>query len=506
MRDLHRETLIVIPEANAAETLEPSLACMGAAACSRICEYGGDFENSDIVGGLPLEQSCSNLEDLEVFKDMSPSAQVDLVRTTLLPTIELGPTKERDTTAMLDVKTEVHTTIESLQVEQAAFDEYLEAILQKAPRYVLKDKKDALQEAKPPSLPEELDDESKTSIQVVRNQARAFYDLDTLKADGILYDQSARATMERASQSIALGYHVALSGEPGVAKTTLAKHVVRLNALAHHGHDAPEELLEPVVLSFSSTSEAESNISEQTFEDNTLGKQLGVLAEAMQQGRGVVLDEYNGMSADQSIFLNELLLRKPGDTVVIAGHKITIENGFCVIATLNPMTDTQGNRRHGRQQQDSAGAERFDRIDVELPGSPAYEGNARETIHRLFMSSWVNHYGWQLPSTQQLELARETTQFITDLAEKATKPVEDGTGVVARVSVPLISKCITPRALGRLLNKSMTHAELSDVDRSVRRAITEDTNNILKSNNGHILSSGARDAVTELLRRNNMDA
>lgn len=498
--DMREDALTVTAEFSGGtiEKLEgPMAVCMGAAACERVCSYVGDPALETAADPtIPLEKTCAVLEDTESLDADNIGALKELLSSTLLPEID-GMTSA-------EVVHEATETISQLQAEQTAFDDYLSSVLKREPRFVLDEKRKAYTEAsKEPAFSEGLTDEEVSARRLVRNQARAFYDLHTLENEGVLYDTSSREIMSEMAQKIALGYHVSLSGEPGIAKTTLAKHVARLNTAAHN----PGGQVEPLVLSFSSTSEAEAQVSEQTFEDGTLGQELGRIAKAMQEGQGVVLDEYNGITADQSIFLNDLLLKKPGDVVKIAGKNVTIKEGFVAIATLNPMTDTQGSRRHGRQQQDSAGAARFERVDVHLPGAPGYWGDAKETMRRLAMANWANNYGWRIPDASQLHTLTQLSEFTTELAEKATKPHEDGSGHSDLAKrIPLIAECITPRDLSRILASTMSYASPSEVGYAIRSAIAERTKQIIHSNNGHILSSKAIDVVEELQRRHNFGA
>ena len=479
---------------DAMERMEaPVAVCMGAAACERVCSFVGypSLKTAEDPT-LPLEKTCAVLEDAGSLGADSGSALKELLSSTLLPEIE-GMTGA-------EVVREATETINQLQAEQTAFDDYLGSVLRREPRFVLSEKQKEYTEAsKESEFPEDLTKEEVSARRLVRSQARAFYDLHTLENKGVLYDKSSREILREMAQKIALGYHVSLSGEPGIAKTTLALHVAELNAAVHNPQ---REDNEPVLLEFSSTSEAEAQVSEQTFSDGSLGKELGEIARAMKEGYGIVLDEYNGMTADQAIYLNNILLKKPGGTVKIAGQNIEIRPGFIAIATLNPITDTQGSRRHGRQQQDSAGAARFERIDVHLPGAPDYRGDAKETMRRLTMASWANNYGWRMPNASQLHTLTQLSEFTAKLAEKATKPNEDGSGHSdLKKRIPLIAECITPRDLGRILSSVMSYANPEDVSYAIKSAVAKRTDQIIHSNNGHLLSSDAVKAVRELQRQ-----
>lgn len=495
----------VTPESTQSVQPVVRLACMGAMACNRVCKYNSDVQITDNSEGMPLEKSCSKLAEISA----------KLAEGTLEATHEsnelIGATIVRGVGKLDKDQVEEQSTIgiNQLQNLRKSFDDLLMTKLKSAslPRFKVKQAEEdhtKAEESVNSDIPEGLSEDEKIPLLLVRDHARGFYDMHTLKEEGVLFDSYARGVMLQMAEKIALGYHVSLSGEPGVAKTTLAIQIARLNTLAHRDED-DQSNAEPIVLNFSSTKEAESLLVKQTFEDNTLGEELAEIAKAMQDGRGVILDEYNGMTPDQQIFFNDLLLKKPGQKVTLAGQEITIAKGFSVIATSNPLTDTQGNRRQGRQQQDSAGAARFERIDVHYPGSKAYEaagGNAKEALSRIFMAQWVNHYGWQSvwqqfnneSSTTSLESRSKVVDFISELARLATSPPEESTSLLSSNSaLPIISECITPRDFYKLLD--YTFASNEDPADKIIENVKVKTDQIVNSNNGHILSVKAKDVI-----------
>jgi hypothetical protein len=293
----------------------------------------------------------------------------------------------------------------------------------------------------------------------------------------------------------------------------VAKFIGRINARANHP-DLEETDLEPILISFSSTSEAEAQLVQQTFEDGTLGEAPAKLAEAARKGIAVIFDEDNALTADQKIFFNDLLLKKPGQTITVAGEVITIQPGFSIIATRNAMTDTQGNRRQGRQQQDSAGDARLSRIDVPLPyqsstGSDAYETTRRgdETIGRLFFARYVDNFGWKLPSADIMNLFTDVKQLVAKLVVKATEPPVNvvGSGVSAQAR-PELAGCLSPRELDRILEVTFKHSSPDKVAKNTRIAIRNAVQQIVNSDNGHYVSPAAKKAVDKLLKDGHFNA
>lgn len=512
---MEQEPTPTVPQQpEATPTTQPNLrlACMGSAACARVCKFlDTSTQKTSKENGIPFEQNCNTLESIYGYlqgDNGEPgeyrSSVIELIRATNLP----SSSKFNQAQTAEDVT----IAITQLQEAQDSFDALLQTKLhaQSKPRAIIRHDEEKYMEAVAAvnaDIPKELPDDQKFAKLLIRDQARGFYDRKTLKDHGIMFDGYVRQIMLDMAEKMAAGYHIDLSGEPGVAKTTIAKYMARLNTLARRSDDDTRDA-EPIVLNFSSTSEAESHVTEQTYKENTLGKELSDIARAMQDGRGIVLDEYNGLTADQQIFFNDLFLKKPGDTLTIAGQKITIADGFSVIATKNPMTDTQGNRRQGRQQQDSAGAARFERIDICYPGSKAYQaagGNAKEALSRIFMANWTNHYGWASLGENDLKTRGNIVAFIGELADMATSPPEDTSSMIASTSsAPIIAECISPRDFSRMLHAKFMSS--SNPSEDITEAIKIKVDQIVNSDNGHILGTKAKEAVAKLQERHQLAA
>jgi MoxR-like ATPase len=485
----------------------PVVACMGTAACRRVCRfYNSNLEvspNND-PGAFPGEQSCSVLGDVS---DIQPDGLKELLDATALPSLP-GMSSEQ-------VVAEANEYLQFLTDGEKAHQTYLEGLLAgtSLPRFELARRQAAYEETTEPyesaQTPEQVTDEEKGAISVFHAQLRGFYDRSTLQSSGLLFDSSMRSVMETGAREIGIGHHIKLVGEPGIAKTTLAKHLALLNSRTHHP-DVSDDLIQPVVVSFSSTSEAEAHVNEQTFEEGTLGSRLGDLADAMKRGVGVVLDEQNGMTADQQIFFNDLLLKKPGEQTSVASESFTIAEGFCVIATLNAMTDAQGNRRHGRQQQDSANAARFTRIDLKYPHQRGYTGNDGETVSRLFFIRYVDNFGWKTPDAEFMKLVSDSNELLKGLTKKATEPTEDATTTAASLaraqSRPDLAECISPRDLDRILASGLAYGDSAGAVVATRKAMYDKTQQILNSDNGHFVSPTAREAINTLLANGKFNA
>jgi hypothetical protein len=492
------ETPVVLTEQN----IQPIVACMGSAACRRVCEFvDPNYQTSDTDPsyGLPLEQDCSVLDSI--------TSQDQQVATELLAAVTIPELRSLKGDQIVK---EASSYLEYLREEDSAFGDYMQSLLRgtNQPRFALTIAKQNYEASKvfdgeyAPTT-----DEDKEELLTFHGVLRGFHDLRNLETTGLLFDNSMQQMFEHASREIGVGHHIKLVGEPGIAKTTFAKYLAHQNAIAHNPNVPKNELL-PTVISFSSTSEAESQMTEQTFAEGTLGSQLGKIGKAMKEGRGVVLDEQNGMTADQQTYFNDLFLKKPGQEVTINGETFKVANGFSVIATLNAMTDTQGNRRHGRQQQDSANAARFSRLDFKYPYQTGFNGNPDETVSRIFLAYYVDNFGWHMPDSSVINLLDSTKEIMAQITRMATEPSKDATttSITANQARPDLAECISPRDLSRILELGFAYGENNVAVSNIRKLIFTRVQQILSSDNGHFVAQKAKDAVNQHLRNTNFNA
>lgn len=480
---------------------EALMACMAVQGCMRVCQRDGQqmWPAEADQGAFPYEFQCPTLDGSEVTVDVA--FRDELKRAVTVPEIEFLGVEATGK--------EANAYLSFLQEDHKKFESYLETILKggRMPRGAIaqaqEDWKTHRYESPAVDL-EGLTADEKAEVSLFYAQLRGFHDRQTLKKHGILFDKNAQAVLEQAAQQLSVGHHITLSGDPGIAKSTLAKYVGMLNSKANAAKPGlKEKHHKPVMIKLSSTSEAESFLSRQTFVNGTLGSELGLVGEAMRDGRVVILDEQNAMTPDQQIFFNDLLLSKPGDIIQAGDKNIRILPGFAVIGTLNPLTDSQGNRRHGRQQQDAANAARFETIEIKYPGQAGYQGDPKETYTRLFYAQFVEQYGWQLPTGEVLNLIDNSQEFLKKLTVMATEPPADGTvaqaALRAAAAKPVLAECISPRDFARMLKKSMVHADIDDLPSEMRKAITAKARNITNSDNGQFVSPETVTAVELLL-------
>jgi hypothetical protein len=249
----------------------PIAACMGASACKRVCMYiypENELAPQDPTYAMYGEQTCGVLDDLASQDPAAIREILDVV------TIRRPVRLNSEQTAH-----EAGDYIDYLHASKTSFEDHLSSLLAGTgqPRFIQQQAEATYSNSKKAyessNVPADLAQDEKNEVMTLHALVRGFSDLATLKEIGILFDANIKNVLELAAKEIGVGHHIKLVGEPGIAKTTLAKYLAYLNARAHRPND-PEENLRPIVLQLSSTSEAESQMSEQTFEENTLGSKL----------------------------------------------------------------------------------------------------------------------------------------------------------------------------------------------------------------------------------------
>jgi|GEM_PF-2516159 len=97
-------------------------------------------------------------------------------------------------------------------------------------------------------------------------------------------------------------------------------------------------------------------------------KFLGPIQKAMEEGKILIIDEFNYIDPGLFASLNQYLQAKPGDSVAVNGHSITVQEGFGVILTGN-ISLANANRYLNRHSFDPALVSRIGDAIVEV-GTP----------------------------------------------------------------------------------------------------------------------------------------
>lgn len=162
--------------------------------------------------------------------------------------------------------------------------------------------------------------------------AQAMYDRKTLEDYSLLFDGNMIKVVTELCANASVGQSTLLIGDKGIAKTQAAKFVSGLYSqdgkakfISGDGNMMKDEFIGKMTL------EEQNGATVTTF-------QPGILTYCMENGVPLVMDEINAIDPAITMRLQDILLRKPGDTITLqedGGEIITIKQGFCVIATAN---------------------------------------------------------------------------------------------------------------------------------------------------------------------------
>lgn len=152
---------------------------------------------------------------------------------------------------------------------------------------------------------------------------------------------------------------------------------------------------------------------------------LGPLLRAMREGRPVIIDEMNAIPHHALIAINDLLMRRPGETVTppfADSQPFVVAEGFRVIATGNYKPE-DGKKYVGRQQIDAALLSRFgimsydylpNERELEAPGlSPEDSRKHREQNQMYWM--FLSHI-YAKGKNGQLRLPEGSLEKLRNLA------------------------------------------------------------------------------------------
>jgi MoxR-like ATPase len=284
--------------------------------------------------------------------------------------------------------------------------------------------------------------------------AQAIHDRETLEDHGLLFDEGMLQTVTQLCANAASGRSTLLVGDKGIAKTQAAKFTSKLFApddkprfISGDGSMMKDEFIGKMTLT------EKNGATVTTF-------QPGILTECMKQGIPLVMDEINLIDPAIAMRLQDILLRKPGDTVTIqedGGEAITIKRGFCVLATANEASS----RYQSRAALDPAFRDRFNILPIEYPDGETTMLQANErpaALARLSYAFAVSRSGIansRITPDEALWLA-SISHASQQLYSKPAKDVNTGrlgsrvAGVVDDAE-PRMTDCITPRKMVDIL-------------------------------------------------------
>lgn len=307
--------------------------------------------------------------------------------------------------------------------------------------------------------------------------AQAIHDRETLEDYGLLFDEGMLQTVTQLCVNAASGRSTLLIGDKGIAKTQAAKFVSGLFApdgkprfISGDGSMMKDEFIGKMTLS------EKNGATVTTF-------QHGILTQCMEQGIPLLMDEINLIDPAIAMRLQDILLRKPGDTINIqedSGEPIIIKHGFCVLATANEASS----RYQSRAALDPAFRDRFTILPIEYPDGDTtmLQTNERPaSLARLAYAFAVSRNG--IASNRVMPRDALWLASVSHASEQLySKPAKDvGTGqlgnIVASVvddSEPRMMDCITPRKMVDILQTIGSGLNPYDVASGVK-GLTMDT-------------------------------
>ena len=282
-------------------------------------------------------------------------------------------------------------------------------------------------------------------------QALAAHDHKLREDHSLLFDAQMIRDINRVVGNMITARPTLIVGDKGIAKTQVAKFAMNLFES------------NPLVISVKGDMMSDELIGKikHDVELNTFVFKDGPLLTAMKNGIPLLLDEIN--FGDQAIIarLQDILLKKPGDLVFVqeSGEApFVVQPGFSVIATAN---EASLRYRH-REVLDPAIRDRFDVIARTYPNldcSPFTD--IPPTLLRLALSSAVDEKG--VPSEYlSLSFLEDFARlsfvsqylYVTPAKEVTVELTEDSLkNVVLEESQPLLTDCITPRAMSSIIEE-----------------------------------------------------
>lgn len=290
-------------------------------------------------------------------------------------------------------------------------------------------------------------------------RAHAAADHATLSEYKLLFDGQMLSTIDRLVSNLMDSKPSLLVGDKGIAKTQAAKFVAELWE--------PDK--EPIIISGHGDMMSNELIGqmEQDKDTRVFAFKEGKLVKAMREGRPVIIDEVN--VGDQSVVmrLQDILLRRPGDRIMIqenGGDSIEIQPGFVVFATANEASV----RYQHRNVLDPAFRDRYDVINLSYPDSdtrnPAQD--VPRSLMRLALASAVDERGTISRHIDPAMLERlvrlsHMTQHLYSVPARNARLSNFNSGTGQSTSnfldeEPVMSDCITPRTLVEMVQRCAT--------------------------------------------------
>ena len=284
-------------------------------------------------------------------------------------------------------------------------------------------------------------------------RARAASDHHIKAEHKLLFDEQMTAVVDRLVSNLMDSKPTLLVGDKGIAKTQATKLVAKLF----------DPTREPIIISGHGDMMSNELIGgmEQDKDTRVFRFKEGKIPYAMRMGLPVIIDEANVSDQPVMMRLQDLLLRRPGEQVIIqenGGDSIEIKPGFVVFATANEASA----RYQHRSVLDPAFRDRYDVIQMRYPDSKARNPLTEipSTLMRLALASAVDGEGnlaahIDLAELEKLVRLAHITQHLYSVPARNAR-VNITTGQATSNFLddePTMTDCITPRTLDEVVGR-----------------------------------------------------
>jgi hypothetical protein len=287
-------------------------------------------------------------------------------------------------------------------------------------------------------------------------RAQAASDHKTLAEHGLLFDDQMVGVVDRLAANLTDSKPTLLVGDKGIAKTQAAKFVASM-------WDSSRE---PVIISGHGDMMSNELVGqmEQDKDTRVFAFKEGKLIQAMREGRPVIIDEVNIGDQPVVMRLQDILLKRPGQTVMLqenGGNVIEIQPGFVVFATANEASS----RYQHRNVLDPAFRDRYDVVQVRYPDSDTQNAvtNIPRSLMRLALAAAVDEQGVlssHIDATQLERFVRlaHVTQHLYSVPARNARVGGLNVGSTTATSAflddePVMTDCITPRTVAEIVER-----------------------------------------------------
>ncbi len=445
-------------QGGASETSE--LRCLGSGECEQYCQAlcamgleGYDASDCQIPEILSDEESTKIDESVAGLDDSGLAlAMIDRLKDVLVDGNNFRAELENDSTEIAQALHGfelIHVALKELWTQYVKASREKRIITDMEVLHFSKNYSDTMKAA------HENNEDQGVSPSILR-YARSLHDRASLDEEGILFDSSMVELVTSLFANVHIGKSTLILGDKGIAKTQAARFVARsyshdgeARIISGDGSMMKDEFIGKVDL----VQEGGATVTKFT---------PGILTECMEKGIPLVIDEINLIDPAIIMRLQDILLRKPGDQVVLqedGGRVITIQRGFAVIATANEASS----RYQSRAAFDPAFRDRF---DIRTVGYPDHNTRIVDsdsmppaTLRLALTAAWSpngipNEYVSIGDAQWLAQLCHASQQLYSRPAKDiGASRFAGASSAIVDEDMPSTTDCITPRKMMQILEE-----------------------------------------------------